>query len=219
MYSDAVTTSVAQVIGRNAYDLRRGAGIKLEDFAREARLCGLPWSSGRVGDFESGRVTATLPTIYTVALVLTRLTAKPVTLADLFAGSGDVQINDAVTVPAAALADAMAGKPVTGSPVAAEQPTEKTSPWKRLPLRLRREVNVFDWLEVKGNLRDTDKRLCRELDIDYDLGAAFMTKLWGQTYIARRDELAGPRANAQRRGQISRQLKTDLEKVIGNGHH
>jgi hypothetical protein len=45
-----------------------------------------------------------------------------------------------------------------------------------------------------------------------------MAWLWGQSLSAKRDELAGADANAQRRGQISRQLKEQLRKAIIDGN-
>jgi hypothetical protein len=45
-----------------------------------------------------------------------------------------------------------------------------------------------------------------------------MAALWRRTFTAERDNRAGPDANAQRRGQISRQLKADLQEVINDGN-
>jgi hypothetical protein len=50
------------------------------------------------------------------------------------------------------------------------------------------------------------------------LGAAAMAALWGRTFTAERDHRAEPDAKAQRRGQISRQLKADLQEVINDGN-
>src|SRR5271156_2866079 len=103
---------VAQVIGGNARRMRLDAGVTLEQFAQSARLYGLPWTTGRVGDLEAGRVAASVATLYGVALVLQHVTGQPVTLAELFAGDGDVALNDELTVDVSALADAMTGLPV-----------------------------------------------------------------------------------------------------------
>ena len=47
---------------------------------------------------------------------------------------------------------------------------------------------------------------------------AAMAKLWKRTFVAERDRRAGPDANAQRKGQISRQLKAQLEKALSDGN-
>jgi hypothetical protein len=56
------------------------------------------------------------------------------------------------------------------------------------------------------------------LGVDQVLGAAAMAALWRRTFTAERDNRAGPDANAQRRGQISHQLKADLQEVINDGN-
>ena len=55
--------SVSQVVGANARDIRLKADVTLDRLAWHARFCGLPWSTGRVGSFESGRVAPTVPTL------------------------------------------------------------------------------------------------------------------------------------------------------------
>jgi hypothetical protein len=57
----------------------------------------LQWSTGRVGDFEGGRAAANLATLLAVAAALGDITGRPVTLAELFAGKGDVQITPVIT--------------------------------------------------------------------------------------------------------------------------
>ena len=103
--------SVAQVVGANARDLRQNrAGMTLDQMARAARNCGLPWSSGRVGDFEAGRVPPNLLTLYAVALALGVSVADLFApLADVFADDEPVQINDELTVPLSALRAALSG--------------------------------------------------------------------------------------------------------------
>jgi hypothetical protein len=66
--------------------------------------------------------------------------------------------------------------------------------------------------------RKSDERMCKNIGVDAFLGAAAMTALWRRTFTAERDNRAGPDANAQRRGQISRQLKADLQEVINDGN-
>ncbi len=54
--------------------------------------------------------------------------------------------------------------------------------------------------------------------VDRELGAAAMTKLWDKPFTARRDEKTEAGANAQRRGQVSRQFKAELQKVVNDGN-
>lgn len=225
-----MASSIAQVVGANARRLRLDAKVTLDEFAQAARFCGLSaWrTSGRVGDFEAGRVGTSLETLYAVALALQQVTGQPVSLADLFAGDGPVQINDELNVECSALRAAMSGEPVTGETDAYRRLSEgmdkltragiaRLPEWKRLPKPVRRNVDPLDWLRVDRTLREADVRMCKSIGVDRELGALLMARLWGRPFSAERDQRAEADANAQRKGQISRQLKAELEEAISHG--
>jgi hypothetical protein len=67
--------------------------------------------------------------------------------------------------------------------------------------------------------READERMCRTIGVTRERGAAAMYELWGRTFSDERDAQAESDANAQRKGQISRQLKAQLEEEIRRGHH
>jgi transcriptional regulator with XRE-family HTH domain len=208
---------MAEVAGTNARALRLAAGVKLEDFAQAARSYGLPWTTGRVGDFESGRAAPSLPTMFAVAAALGAVINRPVSLAELFDGKGSVQINDRLTVKLSELRSALSGEAVKAKALpAAKAPRPAgikglhsgAGPPPRWAVESIPELRVFN------SLRESDVRMCKQLGVEPVAAAAAMAKLWGKTFTARRDELAGPGANAQRRGQISRQLKAELREAI-----
>src|SRR5271166_4488626 len=51
---------------------------------------------------------------------------------------------------------------------------------------------------------------CKRLGVAPETAAYSMGRLWGQPFSDERDYRAGPDANAQRRGQISRALQNEL---------
>jgi transcriptional regulator with XRE-family HTH domain len=197
---------MAKMIGANARNLRKQAGVNLDHFALATRRTGLPWSTGRVGDFESGRVLPNLEVVYAVALALQQVTGRPVMLADLLASDEPVQINEKLCVDMSALADAVSGKPVSGE---TENHRKLAEVAERFTTRQAVPVLV-------AAFREADTRVCRSLGVTRERGAAAMYKLWGQTFSDERDHRAEaePEANAQRKGQISRQLKAELKKAI-----
>lgn len=204
-----MATSLAKVIGKNARNLRLDANITLDQMALAARFCGLPWSSGRVGDFESGRVLPNLETLYAAALALAQVTRQPVTLAQLLAGDDPVPLNDKLTVDMSALAGAVSGEPVTGE-------TENYRKLGEMVGAFTTKMAVPVLLEV---FREADTRMCRSLGVSQERGAAAMYELWGRIFSEKRDALTELGANAQRKGQISRQLKAQLEEQIRKGTH
>ena len=159
-----------------------------------AESFGLPWSTGRVSAFERGDVSPTLPTLYAYARALSAASGEPVTLADLLDGDGDVTINDDVVTPLSKLRGAVSGQPVMGLG----------------------EATILGGRFVGSTkkLSETDIRICKSIGVEPNAGLAAMVELWGHTFSTERDRRSEPGDNAQRRGQISRQLKADLLSLI-----
>ena len=206
LYGYAVTSSVAKVIGANARAIRQDANVTLDRLAAAMKLCGLRWSTGRIGSFESGHVPARLETLYTVALALGQATGRRVRLEDLFAGDGDVALNDELSVPLSALRDAVSRKPVT---VGETEMTRKA---------LGPDARGWAEVAVRTEFREADFRVCRKLVITPEQGALAMGALWGRTLSAERDQQTEPGANPQRRGQISRELQKLLAEELTRGN-
>lgn len=207
MYGELMIGSVAKVAGSRARDLRLGADVTLDQFSRAARNYGLPWSTGRVGDFEAGRAAANLSTLLIAAAALGDVIGRPVSLVELFAGDGDVAVNDRLAVDLSALRAALSGEPVR-----LQQADERPffgAEWAR-----DHGVGPSLYTRVYNMLRESDVRMCKRIGVSPDVGAALMAKLWGRTFSIERDQLAGDDANAQKRGQISRRLQAELEKVM-----
>jgi transcriptional regulator with XRE-family HTH domain len=205
-------TSMAEVAGRNARDLRQDAGATLEDLASAARSYGLRWSTGSVGSFESGRtVGVNLENLLAVASALGDVIGRKITLAELFTGEGDVELTEGLPLPLAELRAALSG-------VAVGVPVVRVAGADVAALGVaRRSFPVYD------AFRETDVRICKSLGVSPEVGASAMARLWKKTFVAERDRLAGPDANAQRRGRISRQLKAELkaklEKELSRGNN
>jgi hypothetical protein len=223
MYADDVRTAMtlSEVAGQSARSIRLGARITLEQVAQAARHYGLKWPAAKVNDFEAGRVAASLATLYTLAVALTDVTEQPVTLADLFTTQGRVAINERLTVDVSKVAAALSGAPVeaTISELTGERERAKAAAaeWQAgqdsWPPALQR-VSRGRYRAILAEFSDSDARLARSLGVDRSTAAAAMAVVWGKTFVARRDELAGPDANAQKRGRIARELKARLQEVI-----
>lgn len=230
MYGESMTRSMSEVAGERARALRLDAQRSLEDVATAARSLGLPWSTGRVGDFEAGRAAPSLPTLLVVAAALGDVIGRPISLADLFDGAGDVAINDSLRIPLPNLRALLSGRyapfsprlpiPATGVPTI-EDAIYMLPEWgKDVDLNVRAQVSYA--------FREADERFCKNIGRDQPqmtaedrayYGSVAMAKLWGRTFVAERDRRAGPDANAQRRGQVSRQLKSELLALIEGKEH
>lgn len=206
--------TLAQAAGLGARKIRLDAGTTLAHVAKTARFYGLPWTSGKVGDFESGRVSPTLPTLFAVAATLSDACNRPVALTDLFQGDDAIAINSEISVHTSRLREVLGGAPVQW-----EARDEIADAFARadeivqLPATLR-PIDVTKWRTVRLDYSEGDRRMANSLGIDEAVAIAAMAKLWGRTFVAERDARAGREASAQKKGRVARDLKSEIEEAL-----
>ncbi len=136
-----------------------------------------------------------------------------VRMADLFEGTEFVAVNDALDIPAGTLRDVCSGEipdpdRIRNRPVvspAAAQVHAKT-------IELRREIQAV--LQRSGL---TEDRLAKRLGIGPARLADMSFQLWKSTFGEERDRRAGPDANQQKKGRITRELRAELQKAMADG--
>jgi transcriptional regulator with XRE-family HTH domain len=184
------TTPIAAVLGANCRRIRTSAGVTQDELARAARQFGLKWTGSKVRDFESGRSAPTFATVLAVTAALNGVKLG-VRLTDLVSFDGEVTVTEGFAPSGETLAD------FCGGGVWAES---------GLPLPI-----GPDWRGL------TDERVAAGLGISQAQLYAESLRLWNTTFSDQRDRIAGPDANAQRKGQVTRALKAELEKALSNG--
>lgn len=217
--------ALAAAVGSGARALRKAGSVTLSQVADAARLYGLPWSSGKVGDFESGRVSPSLPTYLAVAAALSDALEQPVALADLLTGvTGEIVVNSRVSMEADHLRAVLSGAAVDLGvhDLAGEfermasrvrDALAKQESWPAAVRKGKHGIHVA----VARDFGEGDLRFARSLGVDPELAAAAMAATWGRTFVQQRDLLAGTSASPQKKGRISRQLKSELLAVIDDG--
>lgn len=220
--------TLAEVVGMNARAIRLDSGATLDDVARAAKRYGLKWNTGRVGDLESGRIAATAPTLFALAATLASVTRKRVALADLVRFNGWVELNEGLTVAGDALTAAFTGEPVrlvTSSVVdgvelrrrAGNRIQQLLDEHEAVPPDLRASISAQQLLSTEGGSGVAEKRVAKSLGISDTRLAYESARLWGRAFSAERDERAGSNANAQKRGQVARELKSELRASLSHG--
>jgi transcriptional regulator with XRE-family HTH domain len=239
-YSALVDTqSLPQVIGANCRRIRTDHGVSQAQLASHARRLGLHWTATKVGDFESGRSKTPFGDVLTLVLALdnaigqapgpssvlhadgtvTRRKRSRVTLADLVQWDGYVQLTDSFEPAGSAVAAVCSGKkwdlPSGADRATAEQMDELLSP---APGVLGEHgMKVGDEKDMRRRSDVNERRVCKRLGIDADTLIALSFTLWqGRTFTEERDRRAF--ANPLRRGQVARELRAELEKVMADGN-
>jgi hypothetical protein len=170
---------------------------------------------------------------------LSAATGTDVTLEDLVASDAFVVLTDRLDPTGAVLAAIVRGeRSWRGLEVGEVGYSARTAP-DRAPLarqlaaaaeQMRAESARYPWLDdappadvvaIQERSGLYEDRLAKRLGISHDLLAAFSWQLWRRSFSDERDERAGPDANAQTRGRISRilqtELRTQLEKAATDG--
>jgi transcriptional regulator with XRE-family HTH domain len=195
---------LATVIGKNARQLRRDAGLTLDQVSIAARMRGLSWSESRVADFESGRVAPNLATLIAVVLALADAGCVNVTFPELLRSGEPIQINDSLFLSEEQKFNLLG---IPRSPLSGEalewllaQPIQMTPP-----------TTVTSVTKVSGA---TEERTSTALGIPSSELADWSAALWKRTFSEERDRRAGEGANAQKRGQVTRQMRKELQAAI-----
>ena len=211
---DIVIPSPSVVMGSNVRRLR--GEHTTDELARAATAWGLRGGTGRIAEVEGGRVSPTVPTVYMLVLALKDLLGRDVSPAELFEGRGKV------AMPGGDIELHMLRSMLSDQPPQRPKPnTSEITDWIKdmqatWPKRLM-DLPAARIHQTSAEMREADLRVGKSFGLDTYRTAAEMAYLWGKPLSAVRDEQAGPNAKAQRRGQISRQLKAELEKIVRNG--
>jgi transcriptional regulator with XRE-family HTH domain len=196
------------VIGKNARRLRTNAGLTLDQVSIAARMRGLNWSESRVADFESGRVAPNLATLIALCLALADAGCAEATFPELLRSELPIQINDSLVLMNRQVVNLLSGLPRSFTDM---EPHE----WalaQQLHLHMPTTLTIT-------NPGATEQRTMKALGIPPGYLADLSVKLWNRTFSQERDRRAGAGASAQKRGQISRQMRKELQAAIEAATH
>ena len=215
---------LAEVIGSNAKQSRLDAGLTLDQVSVAAQERGLKWNESRVADFEAGRVAPNLLTLVAVCLALADLGCPNATFPELISAPGEIALNDSQRITSDALRRVIAGRSANVPKPPPPDPKEWgfagiTDPTEQ---RIARRYRDFDD-SVGARHRvilasdSAERRAAKSLGITHALLVVLSAALWQRTISQERDRRADPEANPQKRGQISRQLMSELREAMEAG--
>ena len=211
--------TLSEVVGHNARLIR--GDRRADEVARAARLYGLKWNTGRVSDFEHGRLSPTVPTLLGVVLALSHITGRSVSLFELFECDEPIAINETLALESERLRAYLSGTAATPLPEVVRDTVvaafrQASESFRQLPRHLDDvPIDAVELAELGSG--ESEQRAAKELGIDLTRMIHESADLWGHSFSAERDRRAGPDANAQKRGRVSRQLKDELKVRLSRG--
>jgi hypothetical protein len=222
---------LATVIGNNAGQLRRDAELTLDKVSKAARMCGLSWSESRVADFESGKVAPNLATLIAFCLALAAAGCAKATLPELLRSETPIQINDSLELSGQQVINLVSRRSASEGPSPESVSAAINASWEHLEASgfltgLTKASGATEKLAWKAFVTGltkasgaTEERTWKALGISETELADLSASLWNKNFSEERDRRAGAGANAQKRGQVSRQLRKELQAAIEAATH
>jgi hypothetical protein len=213
-------SAAAAVIGFNAKRLRRHHGLTLDQVSIALRNRGLTFSESRVADFEAGRVAAAanIETLAAYCLALADAGCAGARVHDMLRSVGPIQLNESLLLYDTDLIDLLSGTGIERL-AGAQSRDESTTPtslkadeWTISEQFTFEPANLV--MTVRQSSGATEERVRKALGISSTLLAIVSASLRGGTFSQERDKRAGVGANAQKRGQITRQLRSEVITAI-----
>lgn len=237
---DIANPDLAAVIGKNAHRLRRNAQLTLDQVSIAARMRGLNWSESRVADFESGRVAPNLATLIAFCLALADAGCAKATFRELLRSIPPIQINGSLLLWDDDVVNLLSGRPVQEPKrlgqtrpdlprsftslaphewsIAERYPVPDDAPSDATPETSKWATLTLDLALAKAS-GATEERTRKALGISSMLLAILSAALWKRTFSQERDRRAGEGANVQKRGQVTRQMRAELQAAIKAAKH
>jgi transcriptional regulator with XRE-family HTH domain len=209
---DEAVPRLATVIGKNARRLRTNAGLTLDQVSIAAQMRGLNWSESRVADFESGRVAPNLATLIAFCLALADAGCADATFPELLRSETPIRINDSLLLSNKQVVDLISRLPRWGPGLPPPEAIEAFDASAILTA-----VTKASGTKVSGA---TEERTRKALGISrMELADWAASQGWKRTFSEERDRRAGEGANAQKRGQVTRQMRKELQAAIEAANH
>ncbi|MGK7221519.1 helix-turn-helix domain-containing protein [Kocuria flava] len=217
------SATVLEVLGRNVRARRKASGITLSELARAAGEYGQKWSTGRIGDLEAGRGTASVEVLVVLALSLTHLTGQRVRPLELLEADEGVELGEGFALKAEAFRRVLNGTTsaleldaddiLGGLDEAARRLTSSLS---SMPSGTGLKFGLVRRALAEKSL--ADERAARKLGLDDEEFLVRCLSLWGHMMSVEVSRRAGEGASPQKRGRVTRVLLDEL-KVAGRGDH
>lgn len=226
---DEKSAPLAVVVGQNCRRIRTEADVTQNMLAKTARNFGLRWTTSKVGQFERGQNTPTFGTVLAVSIALSWATERDVLPADLLEFDGFVELNTDFKLTGPKVQAALRGVPwgtLTVGDVGMD-PDEVQEVIRAAFARQAKETRdrparyggllIRDIEAAQKRTGLDEERLAKRLGIGIELLSDASVYLWGTSFSDERDRLAGPGANAQKRGRVSRTLQKQIEEELARG--
>lgn len=207
--------TIPQVVGTNLRSIRSEYGLTLNDVAKALRTYNLHWSTGRLGDIEAGRGSATVQMVLALSLALSEVCGVPISSLRLLASDAPVLLDGEHLAVKGEVFERL----VKGEQSSIDFSTDRPGPTEEELLE-RAFPSAYaakkqeDQLSVDWDLADS--RAAKRLGMSDQAFQALCFRTWGHLLSVEVQQRADPDASPQKKGRITRELMKDLHAEGGD---
>ncbi|MGK4187784.1 helix-turn-helix transcriptional regulator [Rothia koreensis] len=213
--------TIEAVLGANIKAQRERLGLTLSDVSKSLRWYGVHWSTGRLGDIEAGRGTASIQVVAMVALVLSDATPgfhDKIRPLDLLKADEPVKVGaDHAMLPEyfnELMEDGLDGGQVALFTNAEDRIKNMITDMTATFEGVGPGVSISDANEAFRRFSDVDYRNAHRLGIERNAYIGACLRLWGRLLSDETEACAPEGASAQKKGRITRVLLDQLRGQI-----
>lgn len=225
-----MTKAIGDIVGTNVRRLRTARGVSGDALARELRQqFEVSWTTARVSELENGRVSPTAPVLFMVSQALGALLNRHVSVSEILESPEFAKVGN-VGIRASRVAAAFDGEHVELRAKDYSDADKRAARARDSAARVARDLRSIpiaaqditgaELRRLEDKAGEAEQRAAKSLGIPLIHFLALSAKRWdGRTYSEERDLRAGPNANAQRRGQVGRELRKELQRALSDGNN
>ena len=214
--------TIREVVGENVRRIRDEAGARQDDVAMAARGVGLSWTRSKIAALERGEKALDLAEAVLLAEAMGRVSGRPVGVADLLAGDGDVRLSRVRVLHRTSLRRFLDGDPVKvlvgdipGGPERMREALAKLpAMFKRMELLAGPDVDMETIEHAETAVGEAEERAGRTLGVHKMDVVWLSVGLWDRTLSEERDHRVGDdvplKSRSAKRGRVTRQLVEEL---------
>lgn len=216
---------IEAVVGENVRRIRMDLGLTLNDVSVQLRALGLPWSTGRLGDIEAGRGTASVKVVLVLAVALTAAQrgpgGQPVTPGQLLASETPVAVSSKFVLTPEGFERVLGGsghlapQDIVGGQERAREAGQRLMAWAQ---SMPKGITVGQTQAAYDHYGLADARAAKRLGLEKDDFIRRCLALWGRVLSDETEARAPEGATPQRKGAITRALVAELQEAMSDGH-
>lgn len=224
-YEYADRRTIPQVVGVNLRTIRHQYGLTLNDVSKALRSFGFNWSTGRLGDIEAGRGSATVQMVLGLSMALSEACEEPISPLQLLRSEAPVSLDGKwLAVKGEVFERLLSGQQHSVRPGTDTPGPNEGEVLERFDALLSRDEKAPETADagasavLSADWDLADSRAAKRLNMRDEDFQRLCVDTWGHLLSVEVRQRADHGASPQKKGRITRQLLEELKAGVERGN-